>query len=233
MRKLHLRPLAALAVALARLQALGRPGSSYRSPALRRFVLVVAVLVVAFVVAFAGWLRFGSSAFAQATPEPVQPAPFDPLVIPADANVKGAWSSVGTWPLIPVHMVLTPDGRVLSYGTDGAGRQTGIFIYDVWDSAAGLGGGHLTLPNGTGTDIFCSSLLVLPQGGSVFIAGGDNWTGTGTTNTGNNNSNLFDYFNNGLARGNNMNRARWYSSSTTLLNGEVYVQGGSGGTDRP
>ncbi len=30
------------------------------------------------------------------------------------------------------------------------------------------------------------------QRGQVFIAGGDNWTGTGTTNTGNNNSNLFD-----------------------------------------
>ena len=30
-----------------------------------------------------------------------------------------------------------------------------------------------------------------------------------------------------------MNRARWYSSSTTLINGETYIQGGSGGTDRP
>ena len=30
-----------------------------------------------------------------------------------------------------------------------------------------------------------------------------------------------------------MNRARWYSSSTVLLNGEIYIQGGSGGTDRP
>ena len=30
-----------------------------------------------------------------------------------------------------------------------------------------------------------------------------------------------------------MNRARWYSSSTVLLNGEVYIQGGSGGTDCP
>ena len=57
--------------------------------------------------------------------------------------LKGAWSAVGAWPLIAVHMVLTPDGRVLSYGTDGNGTQTGYFIYDVWDSAAGLGGGHL------------------------------------------------------------------------------------------
>ena len=30
-----------------------------------------------------------------------------------------------------------------------------------------------------------------------------------------------------------MNRARWYSSSTVLMNGEIYIQGGSGGGDRP
>jgi len=151
----------------------------------------------------------------------------------AAPNVTGAWSSVIPWPLIPVHMVLMPDGRVLSFGTKADGTQTGYFIYDVWDPAAGLDSGHLTLSNTTGTDIFCSSTLVLPQGGNVFVAGGDNWTGTGTTNTGNNNSNLFDYTSNTLSRQSNMNRARWYSSSIVLLNGEVYTQGGSGGTDFP
>jgi len=153
--------------------------------------------------------------------------------IPGDANLKGMWSPVAGWPLIAVHAVLMPDGRVLSYGTDGTGKQTGNFIYDVWDPEGGLNGGHLTLPNTTATDIFCSSQLVLPDGAGVFIAGGDNWTGTGTTNTGNNNSNLFNFGANTLTRGNNMNRSRWYSSSTTLLSGESYVQGGSGGTDFP
>jgi YVTN family beta-propeller protein len=126
-----------------------------------------------------------------------------------------------------------PDGRVLSYGTTAAGQQTGVFIYDVWDPAAGLNAGHLTMPNTTGTDLFCSSQVVVPQGNLVFIAGGDNWTGTGTTNTGNNNSNTFNYSSNTLTRNNNMNRPRWYSSSIALPNGEIYVQGGSGGTDRP
>ena len=97
-----------------------------------------------------------------------------------------------------------------------------------------MGAGHLTLPNGTGTDIFCGSQLVLPHsGGGVLLAGGDNWTGTGTTNTGNNNSNIFDPITNTLTRANNMNRARWYSTATTLANGETYIQGGTGGTDRP
>jgi hypothetical protein len=127
-----------------------------------------------------------------------------------------------------------PDGRVLTYGTTASGQQTGIYIYDVWDPSAGLDAGHTTLPNTTGTDIFCSSQVVLPAGNQVFIAGGDNWTGSSTTNTGNNNSNVFDIGSDTLTRQSDMNRARWYSSSTTLLNGETYIQGGSdGGTDHP
>ncbi len=154
--------------------------------------------------------------------------------VPASANnTVGAWSTVHSWPLIAVHAVLMPDGRVLSYGTTASGQQTGNFIYAVWDPSAGLDAGHLTLPNNTGTDIFCSSQVVVPQGNQVFIAGGDNWTGAGTNNQGNNNSNTFDYTNNTLTRNNDMNRARWYSSSIALPNGEIYIQGGSGGTDRP
>ena len=77
-----------------------------------------------------------------------------------------------------MHAALTPDGRVLTYGTKSDGTQTGYFIYDVWDPTAGLGGGHFTLNNMTLTDIFCSSQVILPATGSIFIAGGDNWTGT-------------------------------------------------------
>ena len=74
------------------------------------------------------------------------------------------------------------------------GTQTGYFKYDIWDPAAGLSGGHITLDNFTNTDLFCSSQVILPSSGSILISGGDNWTGTGTTNTGNNNSNIFDYY---------------------------------------
>jgi YVTN family beta-propeller protein len=75
--------------------------------------------------------------------------------------------------------------------------------------------------------------MLLPDGTGITISGGDNWTGTGTTNTGNNNATLLDVATGSLTRGTSMNRARWYSSSTMLLNGEIYVQGGTGGTDRP
>ncbi|MFL6670602.1 MAG: galactose oxidase-like domain-containing protein, partial [Burkholderia ambifaria] len=156
-----------------------------------------------------------------------------PTTIPADANTRGMWSPVYPWPLISVHSVLLPDGRVMTYGSDLTGLQTGHANYDVWDSNGAPDAGHLTLSNTTGTDIFCSSQVLLPQSGNVFIAGGDVWTGTKTTNGPNNNSNLYDSASMSLTRGINMNRSRWYSSSTTLINGETYIQGGSGGSDRP
>jgi YVTN family beta-propeller protein len=147
-----------------------------------------------------------------------------------DAHLKGQFGPVKSWPVIPIHVALTADGRVLGYGSDNTGRQTGNFQYAVWDPVADT---YLTLSNGVATDIFCSSQMLLPSSNTVFIAGGDNWTGSATTNTGNNNSNLFNAATNTLTRTGNMNRARWYSSSTMLLNGEILIQGGAGGSDRP
>ncbi len=154
-----------------------------------------------------------------------------PTPIPADANVNGMFGPVIGWPLIPLHNVLLADGRVLSYGTDGSGRQTGNFIYDVWDPAGGVGASsHLTLPNTTGTDIFCASQVLAPAGDGVIISGGDNWTGKTTTNTGNANSNFFRSADNTLTRGTDMALPRWYATSTILLNGEMMIQGGIGAT---
>lgn len=158
--------------------------------------------------------------------------------IPADANVKGVWSSVFDWPLITVHLVLLPDGRVLSYGTKADGTQTAYLNYDIWNPADGTGPtAHLSLPNKTAVDIFCSSQLVLPgmntSNPTVMIAGGDIYNGTNSVNSANQNSTLFTANDNQLTKANNMQRPRWYSSSTTLLNGETYIQGGTSGTDRP
>jgi hypothetical protein len=125
---------------------------------------------------------------------------------------------------------------VLTYGTDGAGTQTGYFIYDVWDPSAGLSNGHITLDNLTLTDIFCSAQVILPDSGRIFIAGGDNWPRASTTEggtKGNNNTNLYRDSDDTLTRGPNMKRPRWYASTTVLPNGKVYVQGGLGGADRP
>ena len=103
-------------------------------------------------------------------------------------NGVGEWSALADWPLIPLHAVLLPDGRVLSYGSNRDGSQTGKFIYDIWSPSRGLLPGneaaaHWTLPNMTGTDLFCSAQIILPQSGDVALLGGDVWNGSATTNS--------------------------------------------------
>ena len=156
---------------------------------------------------------------------------------PALANrALGAWGSNEPWPLIPIHLLLLPDGRVLSYGSNPDGTQTGRFWYDVWDPSSGRPGlGHLTLRNTTETDLFCSAQLVLPGTNEAVLLGGDNWIAAqgATNNQGNNNSLLFrNSATPSLSQGADMNRRRWYATATTLPNGEIYIQGGKNGTDR-
>ncbi|QPF71728.1 DUF1929 domain-containing protein [Roseateles sp. DAIF2] len=176
-----------------------------------------------------------------------------PPTVP-NAGVGGAWGNLGVWPLIPLHAVLLQDGRVLTYGSNSnsasstssmdwaaatnkssISQQTGYFVYDIWDPAAGLGkSAHMVLPNGTGVDSFCSAQLLLPGDGKVFIAGGDQWTGVGgtyfggTTNLGINNSLVLSYANQtpSLNSGSPMSRPRWYATTTTLPSGDILVHGG-------
>ena len=148
------------------------------------------------------------------------------------------WSPVYAWPGVAVHAVLLQDGRVLTYGSTTTGQQTGSADYDIWDPTGAPDAGHLTLPNGSGTDIFCSSSVLLAPVSqqsvpNVFIAGGDVFVGGKTTNSGNSNSTLLNASTNTLTRNADMQRSRWYSTSVTLPNGEVYIQGGEGGGDRP
>ena len=121
---------------------------------------------------------------------------------PSAWRTQGAWGTTMTWPLLPIHAVVLPDGRLLTYGTEygmNYGRTTGIvpgepgggdvpvgvstnpnyvsntFRYDVWTPSSGtdLSSSHLILPNGTDVNAFCSAQLVLPQSGTVALLGGD------------------------------------------------------------
>lgn len=41
---------------------------------------------------------------------------------------RGTWSDVFAWPIVGIHAILTPDGKVLTYGTDKSGQQ-GATLY--------------------------------------------------------------------------------------------------------
>jgi hypothetical protein len=145
----------------------------------------------------------------------------------------GTFSPVLDWPLVGIHAVLLPDGRVLTYGTDLDGVQTGYFVYDVWDPRFGLGPqSHTVLENLTEVDIFCGAQLVLTDG-KVALFGGDITVNGLSTNAPVADVTQFDPVDNSLVRVGAMWRPRWYATSTMLPNGEVLIQGGDGGRAYP
>jgi len=80
----------------------------------------------------------------------------------------GSWSDVIDWNINPIHAVLSPEKKLLTFG------QRGGAEYSVWDLDAGTGADSRQLiPNTTSTDLFCSAQIVLPQSGTVMTAGGD------------------------------------------------------------
>jgi hypothetical protein len=97
-----------------------------------------------------------------------------------EAYVTGTFGAAVAWPIIPIHAVLVPDGRVMNYGSNESGQQGAELLYDVWTPSLGTGmDAHLVLPNKTGTDIFCSSQSVT-LAGNVLTTGGDAATSRST-----------------------------------------------------
>ncbi|TAL21139.1 MAG: DUF1929 domain-containing protein [Aquabacterium sp.] len=144
----------------------------------------------------------------------------------AGPETTGRFLDAVPWPVIPIHMALLSDGRVLTYGSTELGLQSGQFNYEVWDPALGTGtDSHLLLPNTTGTDIFCSGQIVVPRTGEVILTGGDR-TVNGVRNYSVNDVNFFDYLTNTMRKGTGMAQPRWYPTVTTLVDGSVLVTGG-------
>ncbi len=161
-----------------------------------------------------------------------------PQAIPSGGGSGGYFADPVTWPLIPLHMALLPDGRVMSYGTDQNGNQGGQIIYDVWTPSLGTGSSsHNVLPNATNTDIFCSAGSLLGSefrnGAQLLITGGD-VTINGVRNFGGSFVNFFSPATNTLSPAPaGMNYARWYPTITTLPNGDKFLMGGYDQTQTP
>jgi Galactose oxidase-like, Early set domain/Glyoxal oxidase N-terminus len=134
----------------------------------------------------------------------------------ADAPTKGVFGEPVTWPIIAIHVVLLPDGRVMNFGTDEQGQQGGQYVYDVWDPQQGTGtAAHMVLPNTTSTDIFCAGQSVLAASGEVLITGGDL-----------NQTEIFHPQTNAITTDTAMQYARWYPTIVALPAGEMLVLGG-------
>ncbi|MGA2189912.1 MAG: galactose oxidase-like domain-containing protein [Steroidobacteraceae bacterium] len=142
-----------------------------------------------------------------------------------NADVTGVFGPVVTWPIIPIHVLLLPDGRVMNYGTNESGQQGAELLYDIWSPTVGTGtNAHTILPNTTPTDLFCSSQSMLLTG-DALITGGD-LTVDGQRNFARNDTNLFSPTADTLTSNTPMNYARWYGSLISMPDGTKVVFGG-------
>ena len=139
----------------------------------------------------------------------------------------GTWTPVFDWPLIGVHSILTPDNKVLTFGTDQNGMQGGQWVYDVWDPVTDT---HYTLENTTLTNLFCGVAMIVPETGEILISGGDAST-LGDFNYGVNDINTFDYETMELTPSplGEMAYQRWYPTMVTLPTGQLVIMGGIDG----
>jgi type 1 glutamine amidotransferase len=171
---------------------------------------------------------------------------------PPAKDRAGAWSGVTPWPLVPINMALTSDGKVQSFGSVGGwGNDTtpydwtgndsvtqgGQMEVDIWDPAQARNLANLRagiLPNTTYTDLFCAMQVQNPHDHSTMTVGGDDGLGGNAPNDAAIGVTSYST-NNGLQNKAPMNYPRWYPTGTTMPNGDIVVQGGSlrGGTGGP
>ena len=126
----------------------------------------------------------------------------------AQPDLVGQWGAVQNWPIVSVHSVLLPTGKVMfyPYGDD-------PYLWDPANSSV------TQLPR-VGYNIFCTGHSILADG-RVLITGGHI-----ENNRGLNDASYYDPFANTWTRLPDMNDGRWYPTSTVLPNGDILVVSG-------
>ncbi|WP_409563189.1 lectin-like domain-containing protein [Hyphomicrobium sp. MC8b] len=137
---------------------------------------------------------------------------------------SGSWSEVAPWPIVAIHSIMTPDGKILTFGTDQQGQQGSHMLYDLWDPNTGT---HTTLSYVQNTNIFCSCCVIDPITDHIIIAGGDAST-LGHINDGVSYVHTFNYQTGELSlnQTQSLDYSRWYATSLTLADGRVFLLGG-------
>jgi hypothetical protein len=129
--------------------------------------------------------------------------------------MASSWVGPFDMPIVAVHMMLLPNGRVLSIGRTGTPQ--------VWNPACGTGLECFTATPSPPAWLFCAGHALLSDG-RVLVAGGHIkdrfglpnitlFTGSGTSGT--------------WASSMKMARGRWYPTATTMANGEVVITAGT------
>lgn len=162
-----------------------------------------------------------------------------PLYGTTSKSLGGEFESATTLPLVPVHLSVLPNGKILFWERDFVRDSNNNIIVDssgrvtqvtgkskalVWDRTAqsfkGVDNIH--------TNLFCSGHSFLPDG-NLFVAGGHK----DPDRAGETETNIFDYGTETWSQGPEMNKGRWYPYNVTLSTGEPLIMAGDYWSNEP
>jgi hypothetical protein len=144
----------------------------------------------------------------------VTSSPVDVTALPPEAS-SGEWGPEVSWDIVPLHMNLLPNGKILAWGKTDAADTMGM--PRLWDPASGSPAG-LPMIN-VDTMLFCAGHVLMPDG-RLMVAGGHLQDDRGIATT-----YFFDQ-NGSPQRVGDMAHGRWYPTLTVLPNGEVLSMAG-------
>jgi PKD repeat protein len=138
---------------------------------------------------------------------PCGAAAFSASLASITAAESGSWSAPFAWPVIALHLILLPNGKVMSWGRVGDPQ--------TWDPGTGT---FTAVPSGP--ELFCSGHS-FTKDGILTVAGGHISDDHGLPN-------ITTYNVNGQAWASStpMRRGRWYPTSTSLAVSDVLILAG-------
>jgi hypothetical protein len=153
-----------------------------------------------------------------ATAGSVTSSPVDVQPLSSKAST-GEWGPVIPWAIVPLHISLLPNRKILAWGKyeDGGAMGTMATKPRLWDPAVGDPLTASQVP--ADTMLFCSGHTLMPDG-HLMVSGGHKADDTGIDVT-----NIFDgqSWQAGLPK---MAHGRWYPTVTTLPTGEMLTMAG-------
>lgn len=141
------------------------------------------------------------------------PVSVSPLSVEAS---KGKWGEVIPWAIVPLHMSLMPNGKIIAWGKFEAGGTT-MAMPRIWDPSAGSPASAPMIQ--LDTMLFCAGHTLMPDG-RLMVSGGHKADDTGINRT-----NFFTQ--DGVWQpAANMAHGRWYPTVTVLPDGRVLTMAG-------
>lgn len=128
----------------------------------------------------------------------------------------GAWGPVVNWDIVPLHMILMPNGKIITWGKRDVLPDT-MGVPRIWDPAAGPPSGAPMIM--VDTMLFCAGFALMPDG-RLLVSGGHLQDDRGIATT------RFFTQDGNWSTGPNMAHGRWYPTVTVLPDGRALTMAG-------